>query len=439
MRRRVLKYLIHQQRMAEIVTDRVRPKGPSWRPGTLIQNAIALMISSGGSAMVGVVFWIVAARLFTQSQLGRTSAEIAAMVLLSTLAQLSFGSIFERFLPVAGQLTHGFVKRAYLISTSFGLVLAILYLTLGFEHSFLPPSFGWRLYFVLSIVLWTIFALQDSVLIGLRASRWVAVENIAFGVAKLALLPICFALTSTGGMFIAWTAPVVPSILAVSWYLFRRRIPEHAAKGVSTESLPSARRLVLLASAQYATLLSSIFLPSLVTLIVIQRLGPVANAHYYLPSMIATNLGLFCWGIVRSFLVEASSERHELRRHANSTIRALAVVLIPSVILGYLFAPDYLRLFGDAYATQGTALMRMLLISLLGSTVMSFYSAFAWLDERVWWMTLRTTASSVVYIVMVYALIGRMGINSIGVATLFYSATTLVIFLPISIRRYRRT
>jgi O-antigen/teichoic acid export membrane protein len=165
----------------------------------------------------------------------------------------------------------------------------------------------------------------------------------------------------------------------------------------------------------------------------------VANAHYYLPSMIATNLGLFCWGVVRSFLVEASAEPGELRRHANSAIRALAIVLFPSVILGYIFAPYYLRLFGDAYATQGTALMRMLLVSLFGSTVMSFYSAFAWLDQKVWWMTVRTVISSAIYLVMVYALIGHLGINSIGVATLVYAGTTLVIFLPASIRRYQRT
>ncbi len=422
-----------------MVTDGSRGGATQWRPGALIRNAIALMISSGGSAIVGVVFWIVAARLFTAVELGQATAEIAAMVLLSTFAQLSFGSIFERFLPVAGELTHGFVKRAYITCALFGLVLATAYLALGFERSFLPTSNVWRLFFIVAVVMWTIFALQDSVLIGLRASRWVAVENISFGIAKLALLPGCFVLSASRGIFIAWTTPVVPAIAAVSWYLFRRRIPEHVAKSGPTESLPSARRLVVLASAQYATLLSGVLLPSLVTLIVIQRLGPEANAHYYLPSMISTNVGLFCWGIVRSFLVEASNERHELRRHANSTIRALLVVLLPSVTLGYIFAPDYLRLFGSAYATQGTPLMRMLLISLVGSAVMSFYSAFAWLDQRVWWMTLRTVASSIVYIGMVYVLIGHIGINSIGVAALFYSGTTLIIFLPISIRRYRQT
>lgn len=421
-----------------MVTDRSLGKGALWRPGTLIQNAIALMISTGGSAIIGVVFWIVAARLFTASQLGKATAEIAAMVLLSTFAQLSFGSIFERFLPVAGELTRGFVIRAYALSTLSGLVLATAYLALGFEHSFLSPSFSGRLFFVVAILLWTIFALQDSVLIGLRASRWVAVENIAFGVAKLALLPVCLGLTASAGIFVAWTTPVIPAVIAVSWYIFRRRIPEHVSLGAPTEPLPTARRLVVLASAQYATLLSSVLLPSLVTLIVIQRLGPVANAHYYLPSMISTNLGLVCWGVVRSFLVEASSERHELRRHANSTIRALAIILIPSVFLGYVFAPDYLRVFGDAYAAQGTSLMRMLLLSLLGSTVMSFYSAFAWLDQKVWWMALRTIVSSAVYLIMVYALIGHIGINAIGVATLFYAGTSIVIFLPVSIRRYRR-
>ncbi len=325
--------------MAEMVTDNSRAKNLRLRPGSLIQNAIALMISSGGSAIVGIVFWIVAARLFTTSQLGKTTAEIAAMILLSTLAQLSFGAIFERFLPVAGELTRGFVIRAYVICTSFGFVLAAIYLAMGFEHSFLSHSLGERVLFVVAVVLWTVFALQDSVLIGLRASRWVAVENIAFGVAKLALLPVCFAISSSGGIFLAWTAPVIPAIAAVSWYLFRRRIPDHVAKSTTTEALPSARRLVVLASAQYATLLSSVFLPSLVTLIVIQRLGAVANAHYYLPSMISTNLGLFCWGIVRSFLVEASNDRQELRRPANSTIRALAIVLFPSVILAASYSP----------------------------------------------------------------------------------------------------
>jgi hypothetical protein len=87
------------------------------------------------------------------------------MMLLATLAQLSFGSSFERFLPVAGTQTRLFVQRAYVMCVTIALVITVAYEALGLSHSFLPASFGWRALFVAAVVMWTIFALQDSVLI----------------------------------------------------------------------------------------------------------------------------------------------------------------------------------------------------------------------------------------------------------------------------------
>lgn len=209
--------------------------------------------------------------------------------------------------------------------------------------------------------------------------------------------------------------------------------------GQSTEKLPSTRDLIVLAGAQYAALLTSVFMPSLITLIVIQRLGAVANAHYFLPAMIAVSLNLFIWSIARSFLVEASHEPHALRRHADSAIRALVVVLVPSVILGSIFAPQFLRIFGASYASDGSTLMRMLLLSLLGNAVMVFYSTFAWLDKTVWWMSTRNLLSSVLQLALIFLLIRRLGINAMGIAALASSTLTLLFFIPVSIRRYRKT
>jgi hypothetical protein len=83
--------------------------------------------------------------------------------------------------------------------------------------------------------------------------------------------------------------------------------------------------------------------------------------------------------------------------------------------------------------------MRLLLISIPGSAVMVFYSTFAWLDKRVWWMTLRNLAGSVVMIIVILVLIKGHGIDAIGIAALVNTAFSLFIFLPASIRRYRRT
>jgi O-antigen/teichoic acid export membrane protein len=82
--------------------------------------------------------------------------------------------------------------------------------------------------------------------------------------------------------------------------------------------------------------------------------------------------------------------------------------------------------------------MRLLLISIPGSAVSVFYSTFAWLDKRVWWMTLRNLGGSVVQIVVILVLIKRHGIDAIGIAALVNTALSLSIFLPASIRRYRR-
>lgn len=407
--------------------------------GRLIQNAMALIISGAGSAVIGVAFWAVAAHRASATVIGRTSAEIAAMILLASLAQLSFGSTFERFLPIAGDQTHIFVKRAYLICTLVALVFAIAYVFLGFAHNFIPSSFGWTALFVAAVVIWTVFSLQDSVLIGLRATRWVPVENILYSLAKLALIPVFIVVTSSQGVFLAWITPVIAAIIWVNWYLFRRRIPEHEALNPSSSNLPSIRELIFLTGAQYATLLVSMISMSIVTLIVIARLGAVANAHYYLPAQIGNGVALFFWSINSSFLVEAASEPHALRHHARVALRAGIAVLVPSVVIGVIVAPDILRIFGTGYAAGGTTLLRLLLLSLPGSAVTSFYTSFAWLDRRVWWLAIRDLITVAIYFIVIFALIGHFGILAIGIASLVSSGLQGMFFLPILIRRYRMT
>lgn len=407
--------------------------------GRLIHNALALIISSGGTSVLGVVFWGTAAHIAPTSTVGRTSAEIAAMMLLANLAQLSFGTIFERFLPVAGHLTRTFVQRAYLMCVGTAIIFGTLYVLTGFSHSFLPSSWAWRILFIASVILWTLFTLQDSALIGLRSSKWVPVENILYAITKLAVLPLFVVFSRTQGIFLAWMVPVLFTIVVIAWYLFRYRIPAHQREHQLTETLPSTRELFYLAGAQYATLLSSVFTPSIVALIVIERLGPVANAHYYIPSLISTGLALFNWSIVKSFIVEATHEPGSLRRHADSAIRGSIVILGSCVLVGVVFAPEFLRIFGANYAATGTTLLRMLLFSTPLSAITIFYSAFAWIDKRVWWFAIREVIGTAIYFLVLLLLIGHEGILAIGWASLISAGLQGLFFLPLSIRRYRAT
>ncbi len=81
----------------------------------------------------------------------------------------------------------------------------------------------------------------------------------------------------------------------------------------------------------------------------------------------------------------------------------------------------------------------MLLLAIPGSTVMVFYSAFAWLDQRVWWMSIRIFLGSVLQVAVILLLIDRHGLLAIGIAAIANSVFTVIVFLPASIRRYRQT
>jgi O-antigen/teichoic acid export membrane protein len=419
----------------EMATD---AKKGTWA-SHLIQNAVALMVSSGGTAVLGIAFWTTASHLASARNIGRASAEIAAMWLLANLSQLSFGPIFDRFLPVAGKRTMGFVTRAYVLCTCVALIATDIYLVAGFGRNFIPPSPWWHAFFVVVVALWTIFILQDSVLTGLRSTRWVPVENILFAVAKLALLPLALILTVSQGLFVAWSVPVFGAVGAVSWFLFRKRIPEHEATFTRIESLPSVKEIFFLAFAQYAQSLISVFEPAVVVLIIIQRLGPVQEARYYLPALISNGVTLFLSNLNTSFLVEASHDPSALRQHAKLTIRAALVVLGLTVGIGVALAPEILRVFGASYAAHGTTLLRLLLLSLPGIAISLFYSAFAWLDRRVWRLAVRDLVTAVVYFVLLLSLIGHFGILAIGIASVVTSGLQGIFFLPLAIKRYRAT
>lgn len=402
-------------------------------------NAAALMISAAGSGILGLLYWDVAAHLASPIFLGRAAAEIAAVTLLSTLAQLSFGSVFERYLPRAADASRRLVVLGYTLSAGTALVVGAAYVILGFSHRFFAPSLEWSILFVATIVLYTVFALEDAVLISLRVSRWVAVENILFGAAKLALLLPLAVYAAGQGIVVTWTIPLIVTIISVNWYIFRRRLPEHARTSMDFEALPSVRRMLSLAVPQFAGTILSIFSTSVVTLIIIAKLGAVANAHYYLVAQVAATPTLFIWSISRLLIVEVSHEPDQQRRHVLHSSVAMGAVLVVSMFVGIVFAHQILSLFGSVYANQGTTLLRLLLLALPGTVVVAIYAALAWIDGRIWFLMLREAGSMVVYVAIVLELLHRDGINSVGYAALVTSAVEFVLFFPVTIRRILST
>jgi hypothetical protein len=197
----------------------------------LFRDGYALVLNSGLTALMGAVYWLVAAHEFSPRTLGVNSAAISAMMFLAGVAQLNLMSALLRFVPVAGAATKRLVVSAYAIATALGAVAGTVFVLgvrrwsphLGFLLS--PAFLAW---FVAATMAWCVFNLQDSVLTGLGRAVLVPVENQIFSTAKIVLLLALAAASPHYGILASWTAALVFSLVPVNLLIFRRLLPARA-------------------------------------------------------------------------------------------------------------------------------------------------------------------------------------------------------------------
>ena len=87
------------------------------------------------------------------------------------------------------------------------------------------------------MVVWAIFTLQDSVLVGLRSASWVVVENGVFGIVKLVLLVVLVtSLPDHLGIYVSWMLPVLVAVPLINMLIFGTLVPSHT---LLTQRLPA--------------------------------------------------------------------------------------------------------------------------------------------------------------------------------------------------------
>src|SRR3954447_5780857 len=152
----------------------------------LYRNAYALMLSGSMSSALGVLYWILASRLYPAEVVGTGSSAIAALGFLGGVASLYLDGSLVRFLPRAGAATLRMVVTCYAMTASFAAVVAATFV-LGIDVwspalSFVGSSTTWVAATIVATVLTVIFQIEDGALIGIRRTLWVPLENIAYGI-----------------------------------------------------------------------------------------------------------------------------------------------------------------------------------------------------------------------------------------------------------------
>jgi O-antigen/teichoic acid export membrane protein len=412
---------------------------PDAQGDRLVRTTSALLISNGSGVVLGIAFWAFAARLYSPTFVGDGAAEVNAMVLISSFALLSLGTVFPRFLYAAGSRAGLILRTGYAASTSVALVVSVVFLlvTSG-RHDYIEPGLLPAIVFVAAVVLWVIFTIEDAALIGLRSPFWVPVENTSFSVVKIALLPLFLVVAPRAGVFTSWVLPVVACVCVINLYLFRRVLPAHVQRSSGAGVLPERKVVGKILLGEYFGGLSLTAMMTLPALFVVATLGSTQAAYFQTPWLAGVSFDGLLFSFATSLIVEATARPSTAPATVRKSVRLAAWILGPGVLVIIVSAPWFLRLLGSDYAAHGTRLLQYLALAMPFMAVNVLYITFARLARRVRRVFFAQVSIAAIVLTLCYVLISRSGISGAGVAYLAGQGVVALIVLPSVVRQFRR-
>jgi O-antigen/teichoic acid export membrane protein len=325
----------------------------------MARNSLYLVFSSALQASLGFVFWVVVARLFSTTDVGRASSLISATTVIGYFGLLGLNSTLVRYLPTARD-RDSLITAGLLVVAGCGAIIALVYLllipTIAPRLAFVERSGPLAAGFVLLTAAASVNLLTDSVFIGSRRAGYCALTDGAVGGATKILSALILASTGAYGIFAAATgayasSAIVSVVLIFAVLRWRPKI---------VNPLRVLRPLLRFSAANYLANIMNLLPVLVVPLIVLDRLGARAAAYYFVAFQIATLLYSGAYAVGQSFLAEGShagADRRELLRRSK---RALILLYLPSVLVVIVAAHWVLLVFGTRYSQHGASTLILL-------------------------------------------------------------------------------
>jgi len=319
------------------------------------------MLSTGVMAGFGFFFWIINARLYSAEQVGIGTTLISVITLISSFSLLGLGNSLIKYLPASD-------KKNKKINTSFTLVgLTSIFISIFFlvflktfspRLLFVRESIIFSLLFILFIVFSSLDIISENVFIAYRSSKFVLIKNTISSIVKL-ILPIFLVTLGAYGIVVSMGIAMSVAFLVSLVFLIvhfnyspRPIIDRIVVKRMTKFSLGNY-------VAGFIGGLPAMVLPILIT----NSIGAKFSAYFYIDMMIANLLYIIPMATSQSLFAEGSYSETELKVHLKKAIKIISLILMPAILITFLFGKYILLAFGKEYSSEGVIFLRILAIS----------------------------------------------------------------------------
>lgn len=166
-------------------------RGEGTRDARVAAGSMLLFANTLAGAVLGVLFWTMAARLFSVAEVGFNTAVVSTATLVATFANLGMGAVAVRYLPTAERRG----RALCLVATTAPAAASALLVGVGMAFPYWPLAsdllaggvWGVLLPAALAVSMSVMFV-QDSIFIARRQAGYVLVRGVGAALARFALL-----------------------------------------------------------------------------------------------------------------------------------------------------------------------------------------------------------------------------------------------------------
>lgn len=351
--------------------------------GALLANASSMMSTTLVTSGLGVVFWLVAARYFSETAVGISSAAVSAMTLLGFATTLGMGTLLMGELPQRPGAQRSLLDAALAVTTAAGVALGLLFAALvplfSSELESLGGAWTSALVFALGCGLMTAGYVVDQAMIGLLRGRLQLLRNVVFSAVKLAaLVPVALLLDDPKAVWIygVWGAGVAVSMLV--FVGFYREVdggplrPDFSELGLLRGSAASHHGFNL------ALLAPSMVVP----IVVVAFISAEANAAFYVAWMIAGFISMVPVSLGTVLYAVAAGDPSRLRSQLRLTCTVSFAAGVAANLVLIFAAEPLLRIFGASYADEAAFPLHVLALGVFPLTLKTGYVALQRVRRR---------------------------------------------------------
>lgn len=331
----------------------------------LYRGSVYLLANTVVVAVIGFVFWTLAAHRYSAPTVGVFSGVTSGAGLLAAIAALGLPITMTRHIAGAKN-PRELILTAMVVIATVGTVLCLA--TIFFLGPHLPPALHiqqrGKIAFLLTVLV--VFSAAgttfDAGLVATRDSRVMLIKNSVASVVRLVAV-FLLATFRSSGLLISFGLGLVLATVLGGVALGRRTRAKEKRIGFTPFHLPW--QYLSISSGYYLATVIGILPLTVVPIEVLAARGPAETAHFSVAFLIAGFLNFIPSTIGQVLFAEIARGGVPIGRQLRKAFRAVYGLLLPSLVFLFATAPIILRLFGQGYATDTVGCLRVLILSAL--------------------------------------------------------------------------